>query len=147
MISVAVKIENLSSSSAITISKDNFKVHADGQEKTFYTPIEYSKKVKQRVGAHLLHALYGPWAIRWQENSKGETDVDFIYIPVGAIIGIGNAIRAGNANKANRETAEQYEIWNKTIGPRETLTGLILIPGNGFDPLTFSYGHHPGSPD
>lgn len=138
MISVAVRIENRSSS-ALMISKENFKVYSADRESAFYTPLEYSKKVKQRVGAHLLHALYGPWALSWETNNKGETDYDFIYIPVGAIIGIGNAIRAGTANKANFETAEKYELWNKTVEPGGVLSGLIFIPYNNYQPLSFSY--------
>src|SRR6187402_2629652 len=100
MASVAVRIENLSDSSMV-LTRNNFKVYARGQAKAIYSPEAYSKKVKQWGAVHLLHSLWGPWAIHWEEDEYGETDVSFIYIPVGAIVGIVNAVKAANANKEN----------------------------------------------
>jgi hypothetical protein len=137
MASVAVKIENISSA-PVTITRNNFKVYAENKARDVYTPAAYAKKVKQRVGMHLLHSLWGPWAMSWQEKD-GETEFHFIYIPVGAIVGVGNAIRASNANKQNLRTQEDNEIWNRSINSGETLYGLIALPSSEKDTLTFSY--------
>lgn len=138
MTSVAVKIKNLSAS-PVTLTRNTFQVYSENQAANIYSPVEYSKKVKQRVGLHLLHSLWGPWALSWKEDSNGETNFNFIYIPVGAIVGIGNSVRASNANKQNRATQEQNEIWNKRIDAGQTLYGLIAISAPMQDKLGFSY--------
>jgi hypothetical protein len=137
MNSVGVKITNVSSS-PITLTRNSFQVYSKSGVKNIHSPLEYSKKVKQRVGMHLLHSLWGPWAMSWEEDGNGETDFNFIYIPVGAIVGIGNSVRARNANKENRKTQEQNEIWNKRIDAGQTLYGLIAISAPKQDTLGFS---------
>jgi hypothetical protein len=136
---VAVKIENLSSA-PVTITHDNFKVYSAAGEKRVVSPAIYASKVKQRVGVHLLHCLWGPWGISWETKENGETDVHGYYIPAGAIVGIGNAVRASNANSNNKATLEGYEIWNQVIQPGKTMYGLVAIPAAGEEPLTFSFG-------
>jgi hypothetical protein len=137
MKAVGIKIENISDRK-VRITQENLRLFSHGVRTQILSPEQYAKKVKQRVGAHLLHALYGPWAISWSEDARGETDVDFIYIPVGAIIGIGNAIRADNANKANIKTLQMNSIWGKEIGPHETLYGLVPVMSTGDAPLEFT---------
>ena len=139
MASVAVKIENLSDST-IELTRSNFHISSPNGGKTIYTPEVYSKKVKQWAAVHLLHTLWGPWAISWQEDEHGETDVHFIFIPIGAVVGIGNAIRASNANHDNLANQERYKIWNKKIEPGATLYGLAAIPSTTQnDSLFFNY--------
>ncbi|HTF21636.1 MAG TPA: hypothetical protein VK658_26335 [Chryseolinea sp.] len=127
MAAVAVKIENLTDTT-IELTRNNFSVSSPTGNKTIYTPAAYSKKVKQWAAIHLLHTLWGPWAVSWQEDEYGETDVNFIFIPIGAIVGIGNAIRASKANGVNLENQERHKIWNKKIVPGSALYGLIAIP-------------------
>lgn len=137
MKAVAIKIENLSQT-PVQITQESLIISSQGARVSILSPEEYAKKVKQRVGAHLLHALYGPWALSWSEDAKGETDVDFIYIPVGAIIGIGNAIRADKANKTNAMTLQMHAIWGKEVGPHQTLYGLVPVKTTGSDTLNFA---------
>ena len=137
MVAVAVKIVNNSQTSFV-ITPDNFKVFSsDGIQKKFLTPEEYTRRVKQRTGRHMLHALWGPWALSWQEDSSGNVETHFIYLPVGALVGLGNTIRASNANKANIGTLKSNALWDKIVKPGETITGTILIPGYHGEELNF----------
>src|SRR5690606_33339711 len=77
---VGVKIENTSNVS-VRLTPQNLKVSSATQEKVVLSPSEYASKVKQRVGVHLLHALWGPWAISWREDEDGNTKFKGIYIP------------------------------------------------------------------
>jgi hypothetical protein len=137
MIAVAIKVVN-NSSTPFVLTPENFKVmSADGVEKQFFDPEEYGKKVKQRTGRHMLHALWGPWAVSWSTDNNGNTESHFIYLPVGALVGIGNAVRASNANKHNVQTLKSNSLWDRIVKPGETVTGTILIPGWHGEELTF----------
>jgi hypothetical protein len=136
---VAVKIENLSTV-PLSLSRTTFKVYSAAGDKQVISPSSYSSKIKQRVGLHMLHALWGPWGISWSEDEYGERDVSGFYIPIGAIVGIGNAVRASNANKNNLANMEQNEIWNKTIAPGQTIYGLMAIPARTEEALNFAFG-------
>lgn len=134
---VGVKIENTSNVS-VRLTPQNLKVSSATQEKVVLSPSEYASKVKQRVGVHLLHALWGPWAISWREDEDGNTKFKGIYIPAGLIVGVGNAMRASNANQANLATMETSSIWNADIAPGETLYGIVPIPSQSDEALIFS---------
>jgi hypothetical protein len=137
MVAIGVKVVNYSSQ-PIVLTKENFGVYGRDSRKPVLTSLEYSQKIKQRVGIHLLHALYGPWAITWDTDPQGHsTDVHFIYIPIGALIGIGNAIRASRANQNNAADINRLQIWNKTIPARGELTGIILLRGFPDESLSF----------
>ncbi|MBL7857376.1 MAG: hypothetical protein JNM57_06785 [Cyclobacteriaceae bacterium] len=136
MKAVALKIENLSSK-PVVLSENNLDVMINDQVKPLLSPSDYAKEVKQRVGIHLLHALWGPWAISWQEDANGETDVDFIYIPVGAIVGIANAGTAAKANKNNLANLENFSVQNHFVRSGGTLYGIIIIPTVSDESLTF----------
>jgi hypothetical protein len=139
---VAVKIENVSTV-PLSVSRSTFKVGSATGAKVVYSPMAYSAKVKQRVGLHMLHALWGPWGISWREDEYGSTDVKGYYIPVGLIVGIGNAVRASNANKKHLEMLNHYEIWNKEILPGESLYGIISISTlSPEERLDFYYGRN-----
>lgn len=139
MIAVAVKVEN-NSDATIELSPANLKVYGpNGMARRLYTPLEYGEKVKQRTGRHLLHALYGPWAVVWETDASGNVDTNVIFLPVGAVIGIGNAIRASKANRINIETLNRNAIWNQVVEPGETVYGTIVMAGMHGDELTFVY--------
>jgi hypothetical protein len=126
MVAVAVKVEN-TSQEIIELSPANLKVFgANGEARRLYTPLEYGNKVKQRTGRHLLHALYGLW-------------INNIFIPVGLVVGIGNAARASKANRTNIGNLDRNAIWNKRVDPGEIVYGTILIAGTHGDELTFVY--------
>ncbi len=141
-ITVALKINNVTSM-PISLTPDNFKIYSSTGEIKLVSPATYTAKVKQRVGLHLLHALWGPWGISYQENGNGEGHVSGYYLPVGAIVGIGNAIRASNANKENKALMEGNEIWNKEIAPGKAIFGIVIIPLMETEALMFWYGKNP----
>lgn len=139
MIAVAVKVEN-QSQETIDLSPANLRVYGpNGVARRLYTPMEYGEKVKQRIGRHLLHALYGPWVVSWETDASGNVDTNVFFLPVGAVIGIGNAIRASKANRINIETLDRNAIWTKTVDPGEIVYGTILMAGVHGDDLTFVY--------
>ena len=139
MIAVAVRVEN-NSEERIELSPANLKVYGSNHEaRRLYTPMEYGEKVKQRTGRHLLHALYGPWAVSWETDANGNVDTNVFFIPVGAVIGIGNAIRASKANRINIETLDRNAIWNKAVDPGEIVYGTILMTGVHGEELNFVY--------
>lgn len=139
MIAVAVRVENRSQD-AIELSPANLRVYgSNGSARRLYTPMEYGEKVKQRTGRHLLHALYGPWVVSWETDANGNVDTNVFFLPVGAVIGIGNAIRASKANRINIETLDRNAIWNKVVEPGEVVYGTILMAGAHGDDLTIIY--------
>jgi hypothetical protein len=137
MIAVAVKVVN-NSSEPFVLTPENFKIMtADGIEKPILEAEEYAKKIKQRTGTHLLHTLWGPWSISWQEDANGNIESHFFFLPIGAIVGIGNAVRANNANKNNLQTMKANSIWDKIVKPGQTVTGTVLIRGIHGEELVF----------
>ncbi|HEY0652431.1 MAG TPA: hypothetical protein VGD65_04845 [Chryseosolibacter sp.] len=139
MIAVAVRVENRSLET-IELSPANLRVFGpNGSARRLYTPMEYGEKVKQRTGRHLLHALYGPWVVSWETDASGNVDTNVFFLPVGAVIGIGNAIRASKANRINIETLDRNAIWNKVVDPGEIVYGTLLMAGTHGDDLTFVY--------
>lgn len=139
MIAVAVRVEN-NSEETIELSPLNLKVYGSNREaRRLYTPMEYGEKVRQRTGRHLLHALYGPWAVSWETDQYGNVDTDVLFIPVGAVIGIGNAIRASKANRINVETLDRNAIWNKIVEPGQVVYGTMLMAGIHGEDLNIVY--------
>lgn len=138
IVAIAVKVENRSSDTLV-LGSDKINVFVNGTQKPFLMPGDYAQKVKQRVALHLLHVLWGPWALSWKTDAQGETDFKFIYIPVGAIVGIGNALRASNANKANLATLNKNILWKKRVAPGETRYGTIIVPAQHSDEINMKF--------
>ena len=138
MAAVALRIEN-NSDQAIIITKESLLIFKAGIQVQSITPLEYTKRVKQKGGFHLFHALWGPWAFSYNTNSYGQTDTKFFYLPVGAVIGLGNAIKASNANALHLATLQSNEIWGKQVLPGEKAYGIILIRAFGYEELRFEY--------
>lgn len=137
MTALAVRIEN-TSSTPITIRKEDLRASVGNNTKKLFTPEEYSAHVKQRVGIHLLHTLYGPWVTVSSVDQYGRTETDIYFIPVGAVIGIINATKAGKANRSNAADIRRLQIWNKVVNPGESVFGIILVEGGRFDDFVFS---------
>jgi hypothetical protein len=137
MRAISIKLEN-AYSVPVRITPEDLRVYANNKLLPYLMPEDYSAKVKQRVGVHLLHTLYGPWSYSVSHDPYGKRDVNFFFLPVGAIIGIGNAIRANKANKANAGDIRRLLIWNQTAQPGEIVYGIILVPAAGSDQLTFA---------
>jgi hypothetical protein len=137
MTALAVRIEN-SSSTPLTISNEDLRVSVGDQTRKLFSPEEYSAHVKQRVGIHLLHTLYGPWITVSTVDQYGRSETDVYFIPVGAVIGIINATKASKANRSNAADIRRLQIWNKPIKPGETIYGVILTEGRRYDNFKFS---------
>jgi hypothetical protein len=135
---VAVRVEN-KSDQAIIITRESLLIFKTDIQVQPIAPLEYTKRVKQKGGFHLFHALWGPWAFSYSTNSTGQTDTKFFYLPVGAIIGLGNAIKASNANALHLATLQSNEIWGKQVLPGEKVYGIILIRAFGFEELRFEF--------
>jgi len=125
---VAVQFTNLSSRT-VTFP-DDVEILAGDQRVTVLQPDEASRKLKQ------IAPLYMLWSVLWVVVSKcDEQDCTSIPIPVGALIGLGNTIKAGNANKNLLMDLMHYNILNKVVAPGETVTGIISIAVNSGQPL------------
>lgn len=136
---IGLKITN-TSDQPITLTRQNFKILANGSERPSVTVTEYTGKVKQLSGLFLLHALWGPWAYTYEENSAtGVSKSSFKYIPVGAIVGLINALVAGSANKNHLTAMQQNEIYGKAIEPGKTLHGVAIVQMLSYEPLTFDW--------
>jgi hypothetical protein len=136
MTALAVRIEN-SSSTSLTIGKEDLRVSVGDYTRKLFNPEEYSARVKQRVGIHLLHTLYGPWITVSTVDQYGRSETDVYFIPVGAVIGIINATKASKANRANAADIRRLQIWNKPIKPGEIMYGIILVEGSRYDNFIF----------
>ena len=135
MAAVAIRIEN-NSDHVIRITRDNLLIFKGDNQIMPLSPMEYSKKVKQKAGFHMFHALWGPWAYSYQ-NNNGQKESHFIYLPVGAIVGIANSVKGSKANALHLATLQSNEIWKKEILPGEKAHGVILIQALGFEELRF----------
>ena len=134
---IGLKITN-TSSQPITITRQNFKILANGNERPSLTIEEYAGKVKQLSGLFLLHTLWGPWQYTYIENPPpGVQQSTFKFLPIGAIVGLINALVAGNANKNHQNALQQNQIYGMTIEPGKTLYGVALVRMLGYEPLTF----------
>lgn len=138
-IAVAVKVIN-NTEESIELSPRNLRVYAsNGDAIRLLTPMEYAEKVHQRTGRHLLHALYGPWIFVNEIDASGNARTNVFILPVGAVVGIYNALRASKANRINVETLNGNAIWNKWVDPGETVHGTILIAARHGDDLVFRF--------
>ena len=77
----------------LTLTRENFKIMANGIEKSTVVAENYAHVVKQASGLYLLHALWGPWGYSYIENPpSGVKQSELKYIPIGAAVGLINVI-------------------------------------------------------
>ncbi len=136
---VGIKIKN-TTDKPLTLTKENFKIIANGIAKSPVAAENYTHVVKQASGVYLLHALWGPWRYTYIENPPpGTKQSEFKYIPIGAIVGLINMIIAATANANHLKTLQQNQIYGKIIDPGVTLFGIAIIPSSSYEPLTFEF--------
>lgn len=136
---IGLEIKNLTNL-PLTITKENFRILANGVEKPPILPEDYAKVVRQTSATYLLHTLWGPWSYSYVENpAPGQKSSEFKFYPIGAVIGIANLFIAENANSTHLKTLQQNSIYDKVIEPGATLYGIAIIPSFTFEPLTFEF--------
>ena len=129
MVAIAVKVVN-NTDEVIQLTPANLRLYgADGVPRRLFTPQEYGEKVRQRTGRHLLHTLYGPWIFVTEVDAAGNVDTNVFLLPVGAAVGVYNALRASKANRMNIETLNGNTIWNRILEPGEKVYGTMLAAG------------------
>jgi hypothetical protein len=135
---IAVRIKNLTDSSRL-ITHDNFKIYNNESEMLFADKSAYFNSVSQLSGTYLLHALWGPWAIITTSDDSGNSNTKVIYYPVGFAVGLINMFVAISANTKHEKNINDNEIFEKTINPHETISGIVILYSSRYDPLIFKY--------
>jgi len=135
---IAVRIRNLTDTSK-TITTDNFRIYANDRELSMANKADYFGAVSQLSAVYLLHGLWGPWRIESWSDSNGQSGTKTTYIPIGLAVGVINMIIATVANSNHRKEINDNEIFGKTIKPKETITGIVILNYSQYDPLVFKY--------
>jgi len=135
---LSVRIEN-NSNSPITITKENFQIKtSSGKEIKIIDPLLYSKTIRQYSETFLL--FYGLSGIGYEWGTvNGESYSKLTYSPLNLIIGIGNTIFAENSNAKQKKNLIENDIFNKTIHPHSSITGLIAVYTLSYPELNFFY--------
>jgi hypothetical protein len=99
------------------------------------------RDVRQSPGMYWLYLLMAPANIYGSTYSCDDYDChsDFVFIPVGLIIGpilAGiNAVVASSANENFRKEIQAHDLSAKVLAPGETATGYLVFPNSGTKPL------------
>jgi hypothetical protein len=135
---IAVRIRNLTDTSRL-ITTDNFRIYANDRELTMANRTDYFGTVSQLSALYLLHGLWGPWKIESWSDSNGQSGSKTTYIPIGLAVGVINMIIASVANSNHKKEINDNELFGKTIKPKETITGIVILNYSQYDPLIFRY--------
>ena len=135
---VAIKVEN-KSDSAITLTRQNFNIQtSSGRNIYILENSAYTSIIRQFPETFII--FYGLAGIQYEwGNVNGESYSRVTYNPIPIIVGIINAIIAGNSNSKQKENLEKNEIFNRTIHPNSSIFGLIAIKEAGYPELNFIY--------
>nr|WP_321409597.1 hypothetical protein [uncultured Carboxylicivirga sp.] len=135
---IAVRIENLTDTSRL-LTTDNFRIYANNRELPIANKTDYVRNVSQLSGLYLLHALWGPWQIESWRDSNGQSGSKTTYIPIGLGVGVINMIIASVANSDHKKEIMNNEIFGRTLQPKETITGIVVLNYSQYEPLVFKY--------
>ena len=139
MSAIAVQIDNLSKETKM-IDQNSFRLLSVDSQITSYSSKQYLQKVRQHTALYMLHAVYGPHLFYTETDENDITKSQYYYIPIGALIGLHNTIRAIRANHKNRKLIEENSLWNnEVVKPGETIRGIVIIPPIQDTRLKFSY--------
>ncbi|MBL7844254.1 MAG: hypothetical protein JNK44_10355 [Cyclobacteriaceae bacterium] len=90
------------------------------------------QSLKQPAGLYML------WGLLWVFITTCENDdCSSIPLPVGLVIGIGNTSVASSSNKKFLSELNNTNLLDRTIGPGETVTGLLGVSGDVAGPISF----------
>lgn len=135
---VALKIENNSDEQEI-LDPSNFIIKSSGGRNIrVIPPEEYCKEIRQYSETFVLFYALGGIGYKY-ENVNGETTHEFAYNPIPAVIGLGNAIFAENANRKQKKNLIEHNVFNKPIPGKSSIYGLIAIDDPTFSELNFLY--------
>jgi hypothetical protein len=124
MVALGVKIDNHSDVSFV-MEQAYVNVYVGNERKVILNTDQYIRKVHQRPFMHLLHFLYPP------PLSDGAGGV--IILPVGAVVGSINFVKAQRANRAHAAQIEKIQVWDKVVPAHGTLYGVILVKGTRYE--------------
>lgn len=135
---IALRISNLTDTSRL-ITTDNFRIYVNNQELTVADKTKYLEVVNQLSAAYLLHGIWGPWRVETWDDSNGNSGGKVTYVPIGLTVGVINVIIASVANSNHKKEITDNEIFGRTLKPRETITGIVILNYSQYDPLIFKY--------
>jgi hypothetical protein len=130
---VAVKITNHTKQSLSF--RDDIELYAGSQSVYPMQPHLAHQQIKQNTPIYLLYGLLS--FIRFYSvDASGNVST----FPIGLLLGPGitglNMATAASANKALKSELEKSDLLDRTIGPGETVHGIIALRNNtGFAPL------------
>ena len=131
---VAVRITNRGETEKV-IGQDIRFVYQSGTELSLLDHKIIFKNLKQHPATHLLYMLFTPLNIYVSDGYNGSTST----IPVGLAIGpgltLGNVLTSSGANRKFRKELEAKSLIGKIIKPGETVSGVIGIAAEGYDPI------------
>lgn len=133
---VGLKITNYTDH-AITITRDNLIIRSNGNR---LSPIDiktYVRDVHQTSASYLLYGLLGPWSYETVETPSGGSQTKFHYLPIFLAVGLVNLIVAESANAKHRETLTTNDIFGQKLDPGVMMYGIVLLPLEGYPPLSF----------
>lgn len=118
---VAVKITN-TTDSTLSIAKD-YKFMVGNAEASPVPPVIAAKQLKQGVPIYLLYML-----LNFQTTSEVNGVVEKgPFIPTGPPIAALNMLIAADANTKFKNELISYNIADKSVGPGETIYGLMTL--------------------
>ena len=131
---VAIKITNRGETEKV-IGQDIRFVYQSGAELSLLDHKIIFKSLKQHPATHLLYMLFTPLNIYVSDGYNGSTST----IPVGLAIGpgltLGNVLTSSGANRKFRKELEAKSLIGKIIKPGETVSGIIGVAAEGYDPI------------
>lgn len=131
---VAVKLTNNSNKEIVV--KDDLIFTANSQQVFPLEPTVLKQSIKQYPATYLLYLLLTPLSFNtYDQYGNVESTIPFGLI-LGPGLAIGNLVGSSSANKNMVGEYSKELIINKTVGPGETITGLMAIKTTGFPTLS-----------
>ena len=129
---VAIKITNHTDRSLSF--QDDIQLFAGTQHAYPMSPKLAHQQLKQNAPIYLLYLLMSPLQL-YTSNGNGTVSS----FPIGLILGPGiagiNVATAASANKNFLSELQEMDLSQRTIGPGETVHGLIALSNTGYAPL------------
>ncbi|MFZ6009788.1 MAG: hypothetical protein ACOYXT_05510 [Bacteroidota bacterium] len=117
---VAVEFTN-NSEQTVTFGQ-NVGVFSGNRELVPLKPEEVRREIRQVAGLYMIWSAF--WIVI---NNCDNDDCTSIPLPVGALIGLGNMSAAKAANRNMLHDLRRYDLSGKTIGPGETVYGILPL--------------------
>jgi hypothetical protein len=126
---LAVKIQNLSNR-PLPINASSIQLLNGGVPTDLLDPAIATKSIHQPGLLYLLWSLFYINVFETKTNGYGETETKRIaIIPIGAAIGLGNAMASANADMKFHQQMASQSLINKTIQPGGEAIGFLATYG------------------